>query len=100
MTTEAQVLKSVAVVTTPKAESYLAQLCKHFAHKIPATHEVGQGRIDVGLPGTVVEAAASTCPVRRLAAGRSCASGQQHRRRGGGCGGCGGEQAAGECRAG
>lgn len=45
MTTEAQVLKSVAVVTTPKAESYLAQLCKHFAHKIPATHEGGQGRI-------------------------------------------------------
>ncbi len=38
-------LKSTATVTTPKAASYAAQLCKHFAHKIPARFEDGAGEI-------------------------------------------------------
>lgn len=37
---------SEARVSTTYAERYLGQLCKHFAHKIPATFEAGQGRIE------------------------------------------------------
>lgn len=36
---------STATVTTPKAEGYAAQLCKHFGHKIPATFEDGRGEV-------------------------------------------------------
>lgn len=38
-------LTSTAAVATPKAAGYLAQLCKHFAHKIPATYEGNDGQI-------------------------------------------------------
>lgn len=38
-------LTSTAVVTTPKAAGYAAQLVKHFAHKIPARFEAGDGEI-------------------------------------------------------
>ena len=37
---------STAVLTTPNASRYLQQLCKHFAHKIPATFDAEQGRIE------------------------------------------------------
>lgn len=36
---------SQARVSTPKARNYLIQLCKHFAHKIPATFADNKGRI-------------------------------------------------------
>lgn len=36
---------SQARISTPKARGYLVQLCKHFAHKIPATFADNQGRI-------------------------------------------------------
>lgn len=39
-------LRSVAVVATAKAAGYAAQLCKHFAHKIPARFEDGAGEIE------------------------------------------------------
>lgn len=32
-----------AAVPTAAAERYLAQLCKHFAHKIPVTYSSGAG---------------------------------------------------------
>ena len=38
-------LESAAYLETASGPKYLVQLCKHFAHKIPATHEGGQGRI-------------------------------------------------------
>jgi DNA-binding PadR family transcriptional regulator len=41
----AGLLRSAAEVRTPKAAGYLAQLCKHFAHKIPASYEGSEGRI-------------------------------------------------------
>jgi DNA-binding PadR family transcriptional regulator len=41
----AVLVRSTARVQTPKAASYLAQLCKHFAHKIPANYEGNQGRV-------------------------------------------------------
>ncbi|RYE39875.1 MAG: DUF2218 domain-containing protein [Hyphomicrobiales bacterium] len=37
---------SQAAVSTPKARSYLIQLCKHFAHKIPAAFADNKGRIE------------------------------------------------------
>jgi hypothetical protein len=36
---------SRAQIRTPKAQGYLIQLCKHFAHKIPATYADNRGRI-------------------------------------------------------
>lgn len=36
---------SQARIATPKSRSYLVQLCKHFAHKIPATFADNQGSI-------------------------------------------------------
>ncbi len=38
-------VRSTAVVRTPKAAGYLAQLCKHFAHRVPASHEGNAGRV-------------------------------------------------------
>ena len=35
----------VATIATPNAEKYLIQLCKHFAHKIPAEYGDGAGHI-------------------------------------------------------
>jgi hypothetical protein len=46
MTETTAALRSRADVPTPKAASYLAQLCKHFAHKIPAVVDGDTGRID------------------------------------------------------
>ena len=37
-----------ARVPSEKAERYLAQLCKHFAHKIPASWEGTKGQADFG----------------------------------------------------
>jgi len=39
-------IASQARVSTPKARNYLIQLCKHFAHKIPATFADNKGRIE------------------------------------------------------
>lgn len=41
--------KSQARVESEAAERYLIQLCKHFAHKIPATYEGNRGRIEFGV---------------------------------------------------
>ena len=45
MTETSGTLTSTATVATPKAASYVAQLCKHFAHKVPAEHEGNDGRV-------------------------------------------------------
>lgn len=37
---------SMARVPTTSPARYLGQLCKHFAHKIPATHDAETGRIE------------------------------------------------------
>lgn len=39
-------LRASATASTPLAKRYLQQLCKHFAHKIPAKAENGEGRIE------------------------------------------------------
>ncbi len=43
---------AISVYETPKASRYLQQLCKHFAHKVPATHSETDGRAE--LPGGVL----------------------------------------------
>lgn len=39
---------SVARIRTEKAQGYLIQLCKHFAHKIEATYADNKGRLAFG----------------------------------------------------
>lgn len=39
-------LRASATASTPLADRYLQQLCKHFGHKIPASAENGEGRIE------------------------------------------------------
>lgn len=39
-------LTSIARVATSAPARYMAQLCKHFAHKIPASHDAETGRIE------------------------------------------------------
>ncbi len=39
-------LRASATASTPLADRYLQQLCKHFAHKVPASAENGEGRIE------------------------------------------------------
>ena len=48
---------SQADVHTAMASRYLQQLCKHFAHKLPVSHDALQGRIEFSL-GTCTLAAA------------------------------------------
>lgn len=50
-------LTSLARVATTSPARYLGQLCKHFAHKIPATHDAESGRIE--FPFGLCELAAS-----------------------------------------
>lgn len=47
---------SQAQVTTAMASRYLQQLCKHFAHKLPVSHDAQQGRIEFSV-GTCTLAA-------------------------------------------
>lgn len=51
--------KSQARVETEMAERYLGQLCKHFAHRIPATFDGPRGRIEFPLGICTLEAEAN-----------------------------------------
>ena len=42
-------LSSIARVPTDKAARYMAQLCKHFAHRIPASFDADSGRIEFSI---------------------------------------------------
>ena len=68
-------LSSQARVTTPTGSRYLQQLCKHWAHKLPVSHDTKQGRIefstgtcelgadDTALTMTISASAAESLPV-------------------------------------
>lgn len=45
MTATTTPARSIARVKTDKASGYLQQLCKHFAHKIPASFDAAQGQL-------------------------------------------------------
>ena len=48
MTTQTLTATSIANIRTEKAQGYLIQLCKHFAHKIDASFADNKGRIAFG----------------------------------------------------
>jgi uncharacterized protein len=49
-------LRAEARVRTIKPSGYLQQLCKHFQHKLPATFDARQGRIDFPFGSCALEA--------------------------------------------
>jgi hypothetical protein len=63
-------VSSEAHLVTAAASRYLAQLCKHFQHRLPVTLEAARGRID--FPAGVCELDAATHPgelILRVSAG-------------------------------
>ncbi len=46
-------MRTIARVEIATPGRYLGQLCKHFGHRIPATHDETQGRIE--FPGALCE---------------------------------------------
>lgn len=50
-------LRAVSQFESPKASQYLQQLCKHFAHKVEASHSATEGRAE--LPGGLLTMQAS-----------------------------------------
>jgi uncharacterized protein len=48
--------RSIAEVATPNAGRYLQQLCKHFQHKLPVTHDERSGRIALSIGDCGLEA--------------------------------------------
>jgi len=47
--TNTSTLSSIARVPTDKAARYMGQLCKHFAHRIPASFDADSGRIEFSI---------------------------------------------------
>lgn len=64
----AALLSSTATVTTPKAAGYAAQLCKHFATKVPAHFEDGAGEITFSSGRARVQVEGETLTLRIAAA--------------------------------
>ena len=59
---------SEAHIPTEKAERYLGQLCKHWAHKFAVTHTQRHGRIELPAGLCVLDAEAETLLLRVEAA--------------------------------
>ena len=51
-----QTVHSLAEVATPRARQYLAQLCKHFQHKLPVTWDDSEGHIAFSMGDCRLEA--------------------------------------------
>jgi hypothetical protein len=63
-------MSSEARVPTAVPRRYLAQLCKHFQHKLPVTFDEGHGRIEFAAGRCELDAeAASGILVMRVVAG-------------------------------
>ena len=60
--------RSEARVATPRSARYLGQLCKHFAHKIPASYSGAQGRIEFPAGSCELEATDDLLILRAIAA--------------------------------
>lgn len=58
---------SEARVATTRGPRYLGQLCKHFAHRVPATHAETQGRLEFPWGVCALEAT-SDLPILRAEA--------------------------------
>lgn len=59
MNAPAAMLSSEARVPTEVPQRYLAQLCKHFQHKLPVTSDERHGRIEFPMGSCELDAAAS-----------------------------------------
>ncbi len=46
MTDQSPSVNSVAEIATPNASRYLQQLCKYFAHRVPASFDTATGQIE------------------------------------------------------
>ncbi len=55
---------SVCTVATEHGSRYLQQLCKHFAHKVPATFDPAAGRIDFPIGEVALAADADGLTIR------------------------------------
>lgn len=53
-------MEAIAQITTARAQQYLRQLCRHFAHKVPATCDEHQGQVQFALGSCVLSADAQT----------------------------------------
>lgn len=53
-------LRSRAEIATPQASRYLQQLCKHFAHKLPVTHDALAGSVAFAMGTCTLAADAAT----------------------------------------
>ena len=67
-------VRGVAEVATPQADRYLVQLCKHFAHSVPATFSDAQGRIEFPSGTCELEASGDVLILRATAADASSLS--------------------------
>ena len=63
-------LSSQARVSTPAGSRYLQQLCKHWAHKFPVSHDTKQGRIEFSA-GSCELAADDTALTMTVSAGEA-----------------------------
>jgi hypothetical protein len=61
-------VRSEARVATPRSARYLGQLCKHFAHRIPANYDGGQGRVEFPTGVCEMEASGDVLILRASAA--------------------------------
>mgnify|MGYP002737179364 CR=1 FL=1 len=55
---------SVCTIATEHGSRYLQQLCKHFAHKIPATFDTSTGRIEFPIGEVELAADANGLTIR------------------------------------
>src|SRR5262245_32792792 len=61
-------VRSEARVATPRSARYLGQLCKHFAHRVPASLSGAQGRVEFPTGICEMEAAGDLLILRAAAA--------------------------------
>ena len=61
-------VRSEARVATPRSARYLAQICKHFAHRVPASFSGAQGRVEFPTGTCEMEAADDLLILRAAAA--------------------------------
>ncbi len=59
----AGLIRSSATIATDHAQWYLAQLCKHFGQKVPASFEGREGRITFDIGETALRATPETLMV-------------------------------------
>lgn len=61
-------VRSEARVATPRSVRYLGQLCKHFAHRVPASFSGALGRVEFPTGTCEMEAAGHLLILRAAAA--------------------------------